>query len=484
MTDTVPTGPAPAGVRAWAGLAVIVLATMVIAADMTVLHLAVPHISADLAPSGMQQLWIVDIYGFVIAGLLITMGALGDRFGRRKMLLLGAGLFGLASTIAAFSTTATMLITARGLLGIAGAMMMPSTLALVRTMFVDPRQRGLAIGAWSAGFSGGATLGPVVGGVLLESFWWGAVFLMAVPIMALLVTLGPALLSEHRRAQPGRLDLLSAALWLLTMLATVYGLKRTAADGASTASLVAIAVGVALGVVFVRRQQQLTNPLLQLRLFCRRTFATPLVAIMIATLTFAGAQFFIGQHLQMLTGLSPLQAGLWLLPGAAVSTGSTLLSPLLARTIPKIRLIVAALALMTAGLGVLASITADSEPATVAFAFALMAIGFGPVLALGTDLATGSAPTDDAGAAAGVVSTNSDLSVSLGIALLGSIGAAATSRTSSLRMSPTVPPGPPRTPSAVPSPPRTNYPSTRRHCSSTRRVSPSPTVCRPSARSA
>lgn len=416
-----------AGPGAWIGLIVLVLATMVIAVDMTVLHLAVPHLSADLAPSSTQLLWIVDIYSFVIAGLLITMGTLGDRFGRRRLLLLGGGLFGVASAAAAFAVDPVMLIAARALLGVAGAMLMPSTLSLVRTMFPDARQRSVAIAVWSAGFSAGATLGPVIGGVLLEHFWWGAVFLLAVPVMVLVVTLGPILLPEHRSPRAARFDLHSAALWLLSMLAVVYGLKKFAAggpDGIPASALMVLFAGVLLGMVFVRRQRALPEPLLDLTLLGRRGFAGPLGAVLVATVGFAGAQFFLGQYLQSLVGLSPLWAGLCLLPGAAGSTAGTLLSPLLARRISAVLLVAGSMVVMATGFGALALFTATTDAVSVAIAFGLLAIGFGPVLALGTDMMTGAAPADRAGAAAGIVSTNGDLSVSLGIALLGSIGTA------------------------------------------------------------
>src|ERR671919_795145 len=235
-----------AGRREWIGLAVIALPCLLYSMDLTVLNVAVPHLSADLKPSSSQLLWIIDIYGFLVAGFLITMGTLGDRIGRRRLLLIGAVAFGVASVAAAFSTSAEMLIAARALLGIAGATLAPSTLSLIFNMFHHPQQRTFAIGVWIASYSAGAVIGPVVGGLMLEFFWWGSVFLLAVPVMALLLVLGPVLLPEFRNPEAGRLDLFSAALSLAAVLAIVYGLKQTAQDGVDLLPSATVVVGLAL----------------------------------------------------------------------------------------------------------------------------------------------------------------------------------------------------------------------------------------------
>ena len=227
--------------REWIGLAVIALPCLLYAMDLTVLTLAVPSLSADLRPSSTELLWIVDIYGFLVAGFLITMGTLGDRIGRRRLLLIGAGAFGGASVVAAFSSSPEMLIASRALLGIAGATLAPSTLSLIRNMFEDDQQRTVAIGIWITSFSVGAAIGPLVGGVLLESFHWGSVFLLAVPVMALLLAIGPRLLPEYRDPNPGRLDLASAALSLVAVLAVIYGIKAIAKDGIGLASVAPVA---------------------------------------------------------------------------------------------------------------------------------------------------------------------------------------------------------------------------------------------------
>ncbi|MDQ3951174.1 MAG: MFS transporter, partial [Gemmatimonadota bacterium] len=256
-----------AGRREWIGLAVIALPCLLYSMDLTVLHLAVPQLSADLKPSSAQLLWIIDIYGFLVAGSLITMGTLGDRIGRRRLLLIGAGAFGIASVLAAFSTSAEMLIATRALLGIAGATVAPSTLSLIRNMFLDPQQRTVAIGVWITSYSVGAAIGPLLGGVLLEYFWWGSVFLIAVPVMVLLLVVGPVLLPEYRDPEAGRPDLMSAAMSLAAVLVVIYGLKQLAQNGFRWLPTLSILAGLAVGVAFVRRQQKLADPLIDLRLF-------------------------------------------------------------------------------------------------------------------------------------------------------------------------------------------------------------------------
>src|SRR5687768_7699207 len=226
------TTPAPrAGRREWIGLSVIAIACVLYVMDLTVLHLAIPHLSRDLRPSSSQLLWIIDIYGFMVAGSLITMGTLGDRIGRRRLLMIGAAAFGIASIVAAFSTSPEMLIATRALLGLAGATIAPSTLSLIRNMFLNAEQRQTAIAVWITSFSVGAAIGPLLGGLVLEFFWWGAAFLLAVPVMIALLILGPRLLPEYKDPDPGRLDLVSAGLSLVAVLAMIYGLKQFAQDG-------------------------------------------------------------------------------------------------------------------------------------------------------------------------------------------------------------------------------------------------------------
>ena len=264
--------PTPrAGNKEWIGLAVIALPCMLYSMDLTVLNLAVPHLTADLKPSSSELLWIVDIYGFLIAGFLITMGTLGDRIGRRRLLLIGAAAFGSASILAAFSNSAETLILSRAILGIAGATLAPSTLSLIRNMFLDPKQRTVAIGVWVASYSAGGAIGPVIGGMMLEYFWWGSVFLIAVPVMILLLTLGPIFLPEFKDPNAGRLDFISALLSLAAVLSMIFGLKKIAEHGIGLIPVLSILVGIGIGALFLRRQRRLADPMIDLKLFGSRS---------------------------------------------------------------------------------------------------------------------------------------------------------------------------------------------------------------------
>jgi MFS transporter, DHA2 family, multidrug resistance protein len=415
-----------AGRREWTGLAVLALACLLYAMDLTVLHLAVPSLSADLRPSSAQLLWITDIYGFMVAGFLITMGTLGDRIGRRRLLLLGAAAFGVVSVGAAFSTSPEQLIAGRALLGIAGATLAPSTLSLIFSMFTDPRQRSTAIGIWITSFSAGGAIGPVLGGVLLERFWWGSVFLLAVPVMALLLVLGPRVLPEYRDPNAGRLDLVSALLSLVAVLSLVFGLKLAAQDGLGTLAVSAVVVGLVVGVAFAHRQLRLADPMIDLQLFRIRAFnaslATNLVGIFIAV----GYFLFVAQYLQLVLGLSPLEAGLWSLPSAVGFIVGSNLAPRVLRRVRPAVVTGAGLAMAAAGLAVLTQVggSPDADLGILAGASLVISLGLAPVFTATTDLIVGSAPPERAGAASGISETGAELGGALGIAILGSIGVA------------------------------------------------------------
>ncbi|WP_018657525.1 MFS transporter [Actinomadura flavalba] len=412
-----------AGLREWLGLAVLALPTLLLALDITVLHLAVPHLSAALAPSSTQLLWTIDIYAFMIAGFLVTMGTLGDRIGRRRLLLIGATAFGAASALAAYATSPEMLIAARTLLGIAGATLMPSTLSLISNMFRDPQQRGLAIGVWATMFSAGIAVGPVVGGVLLEHFWWGSVLLLGVPVMVVLLVAAPFLLPEFR-SPGGRLDLPSVLLSLAAMLPATYGIKETAKHGLGAVPLAALAVGVLAGVVFVRRQRRLPDPLLDLALFRERRFTGALVLLLFGTAVIGGSYLFVNQYLQMVEGLSPLRTGLWLLPAAVALVATSMAAPVVVRRVAAGPVLAVTLVVMTAGFLVLTQAGPAGGLAPVVTGMVLAYAGIGPLLALGTDLVVGAAPPERAGAASAVSETSTEIGGAIGIAVLGSVGTA------------------------------------------------------------
>jgi DHA2 family multidrug resistance protein-like MFS transporter len=415
--------PPKAGRREWLGLAVLMLPTLLIVMDLTVLHLAVPHLSADLQPSSTQLLWIVDIYGFMIAGSLVTMGTLGDRIGRRKLLLIGAAAFGVASILAAFSTTAAMLIAARALLGVAGATLMPSTMSLIRNMFLDEKERTVAIGVWVSGFSVGSAIGPLVGGFLLEHFWWGSVFLLGVPVMALLLGLGPILLPEFRDPQAGRLDLFSAALSLVSVLAVIYGLKQIAQEGPGWQPILFIVLGLVIGLVFVQRQRKLADPLIDLDLFRLPAFSMSLVTYTLGVFVAFGVFLFIAQYLQLVLGLSPLQAGLWSVPGAITSIIGSNGAPLLVRRVRPAFVIAGGLVLGAVGFALLTQIGVDSL-ALIVVGWGIMSLGFGATFTLTADLVVGTAPVERAGAASALSETGAEFGGALGLAVLGTLGIA------------------------------------------------------------
>jgi DHA2 family multidrug resistance protein-like MFS transporter len=410
--------------REWIGLAVIALPCLLYSMDLTVLYLAVPHLTADLTPTSAQLLWITDIYGFLIAGSLITMGTLGDRIGRRRLLLIGATAFGIASVLAAFSTTAEMLIATRALLGIAGATLAPSTLSLIRNMFLDPHQRTLAIGIWATSFSVGGALGPLLGGLMLEQFWWGSVFLLGVPVMALLLVVGPKLLPEFRDPNAGRLDLMSAAMSLAAVLSMIYGLKQIVQDGAGWLPAVFILAGVAIGVAFVRRQQHLADPLIDLRLFRVPAFSAALATNTLSIFVAFGTFLFTAQYLQLVLGFSPLKAGLWTMPSSVGFIIGSMTAPLLVRRFRPAYVMAGGLMLVAAGLIVLTQVDGPSALAFLVTGTVVLALGLSPVVTLGTDLIVGSAPPERAGAASSLSETGAELGGALGIAVLGSIGTA------------------------------------------------------------
>ena len=404
------------------GLAVIALPCLLYSMDVTVLNLAIPRLSADLQPTSVQLLWIVDIYGFLLAGSLITMGTLGDRIGRRKLLTIGAAAFGAASVFTAFASSAAQLIAARAVLGVAAATLAPSTLSLIRNMFVDADERTTAIAVWVASFSAGAAIGPVVGGGLLEHFWWGSVFLIAVPVMIVLIVLAPVLLPEFRNHDAGRLDLASAALSMGAVLAVIYGLKQIAQDGLGRWPVLSMLAGVAIGVVFVHRQHALRDPLIDLSLFRRRDFTAALATNVLDFFVGFGIFLFMAQYLQSVLGLPPLKAGLWTVPWALGFIVGSMLTPMFVRRVRPAFVMAGGLVLAAVGFAVLAQLPAAPGLTMIVVGSVILSLGLAPMTTLATDIMVGMVPPERAGAASSVSETSSEFGGALGIAVLGSLG--------------------------------------------------------------
>ena len=417
--------PAQAGRREWTGLGVLLLPLLLVSMDVSVLYFAVPFISRDLQPSSTQQLWIFDVYGFVLAGLLITMGSLGDRIGRRRLLLTGAAAFSLASLGAAYSHTAGQLIAARAVMGIAGATLMPSTLALIRNMFHDEKQRRTAITIWTSGTMSGIALGPVLSGFLLNHFWWGSVFLINVPFMILLLALAPALVPEFRAPQAGRFDLIGSAASLGAVLPAIYGISEIAANGPDFARAASIAAGAAVGAGFIWRQAHGSAPMIDLRLFRSRGFTGSVAMNLVSMFAIVGFAIFATQYLQSVLGMKPLTAALWsLVPMAGTMTAA----PLTRVLVPHVdRAYIAAGGFLVAGAGfaALTQLRAHSPIWFILIGATVYAGGIVGVISVGTELVMGAVPPERAGAAAAVVETATEFGGALGMAVLGSIGIAA-----------------------------------------------------------
>ncbi|WP_237762467.1 MFS transporter [Arthrobacter sp. ERGS1:01] len=410
-----------AGLPQWLALAVLTLPVLLIAVDSTVLGFAVPALTEALRPSGVQLLWIVDIYSFMLAGLLVTMGTLGDRIGRRRLLLIGSAGFGAASALTAYSSSPEMLIAARAVLGCAGATLMPSTLSILRHLFHNARQRRLAIAIWSATASGGAALGPILGGFLLEHFWWGSVFLINAPVMVLILIAAPLLVPESKDPHPGKYDLPSAALSLAAILPVIYGIKMLAADGPAPMPAFSLVVGLLLGAAFIRRQKRLADPMIDVRLFTNATFSAGVVINLFSVFALVGVFFVVTQYLQLVLGLGPLEAALWLMPAMVAEALSALAGVWLVRLMPLNRAVCLGLVLAGAGIG-LSTLTASHPfPGIIFVGFLLLGLGSGLAYALSNDAIIAAVNPERAGAAAAVSETAYELGAALGVAILGTV---------------------------------------------------------------
>lgn len=410
-----------AGTKEWLGLSILMLPTILLSLDITVLHLALPHLATALRANSVEQLWILDIYGFMIAGFLVTMGTLGDRIGRKRLLLIGASAFGIASIAAAFSTSATMLIITRALLGISGATLMPSTLSLIRNMFHNPKQRTFAISLWMMSFSGGAVMGPLIGGMMLEYFWWGSVFLLGVPVMLLLLVTAPFLISEYKDTSAGRMDFISVIQSLASILLIIYGMKDIAVGNFHFSSIFCLFIGVILGWIFLKRQQLISHPLLELKLFHNKTFSVSLAIMLLGMIIQGGFLLLLAQYLQMVKGLTPLEAGLWMIPFSSGSIIGSLLAPILTRWISRIHVIAIGLSLSALSCVLISFIDTDVNIMVLIISSALFTLGFAPLFVFSTDLIVGSVPPEKSGTAASLSEMSGELGMALGVAIIGSI---------------------------------------------------------------
>ncbi|MFJ8165437.1 MFS transporter [Streptomyces sp. NPDC096136] len=414
---------ASGGANRWVVLAVLCVSLVLVALDATILHVAVPAVTEDLRPGSQELLWIVDAYPLVCASLLILFGTLGDRVGRRRILLLGYTLFGAASAIAALADDAQVLIGARALLGVGGAMIMPATLSILRQVFPDRRERALAIGIWTAVAAIGAASGPVLGGFLIQHFWWGSVFLINIPLMALVLPLGRWLLPESRGSADGPWDVLGALMAAAGVLGVVLGVKRIGAERqlADPQALVPLVLGTVLLLLFVRRQKRREHPLIDMRMFSRAAFSTSVGCIVLAMLALVGLELIAVQYLQLVLRLSPLETGLRLLPltfaaMAAGATGSYTLQRVGPRTMVSLGFV------LTAGAVLLLTLMGQHDrPALLTAGFVLLGFGLQTTLFAAYESMLSEAPVEAAGGAASIGETSYQLGAGMGIALLGSV---------------------------------------------------------------
>lgn len=428
MTDHTGTAAPRATTREWVGLALMLLTMLVLASDLTVLFFALPTINADLDPTATQGIWIVHIYGFLIAGLLITMGRLGDRIGSRRLLMIGTAAFAVLSVVAAYSVSAEMLIVVRALLGIAGATLMPSLLALLRSMFRDDAQRRFAIAVIISGFTAGGAIGPLLGGALLEFFWWGSAFLINVPPLVLLLVLGPKLLPESAKTGSGRLDFGSVALSVAGMLAIVFGIQELAAgpeSGMGTETwmdVLLILLGTAVLYAFVRRQQVVRDPLFDLRMLRNPRVSVALGTLLLVGMGIVGVFYLITQYLQWVEELSPLIAGLWTLPYIVVNIAGAMIGPMLVGRFRQASVVTAGLVVAVFGLVAVAIATSLGVDTWLLMATAsIVGLGHGFAISLLSDFIISGAPEEQAGSAAAAQEVGGELGTATGIAAGGAV---------------------------------------------------------------
>ncbi|MFI6922275.1 MFS transporter [Nonomuraea spiralis] len=411
------------GLRAWLGLLVILGPVLLVSMDGSILFLAMPRISQALTPTADQALWTLDIYGFAVGSLLVAFGNIGDRYGRLRLLMIGAAVFGVASTAAAYAPSAELLIVARAVMGVAGATLLPSALAVLSELFADPRRRAQAIGVFAAAFAAGFAAGPVAGGVLLERFWWGSVFLVNLPVIALFLIFAPILLREVRVTRPGRIDVPSVVTSAAGLLLAIYGLKRAAAEGLSAVPVLAGLAGLALLAWFVRRQRGLAQPLIEFSLFRDRVFTMAIVTGLLPLAAWSASAYLAGVYLQSVLGLPVLGAALLALPGAVVLTVTCVVTPFVVDRVGKRTALVACHLFIAAGLLLLLPVAVTGGAGWYVASTVVAGVGYGISFSVVADTAVGAVPAERAGAAGALAETSNEIGNALGIALLGSLAA-------------------------------------------------------------
>jgi MFS transporter, DHA2 family, multidrug resistance protein len=407
--------------REWTGLFVLSIACLLYSMDLSVLFLAIPSITRELQPTPTELLWINDVYGFMVAGFLVTMGTLGDIYGRRKILLIGAAAFGAASLLCAFASDAKSLIAARALLGIAGATIAPSTLSLLFSMFKREDERTQAMGIWGTAFALGGLLGPVVGGVLLNWFHWGSVFLINVPIMLALIVIGPRILPEYKNEKAGHIDLWSVLLSLASVLTIVYALKEVAAYGWYAMALPQMLGGAMIGWLFYRRQKRIEHPLVDFELFKSARFNVILLANLAGIFFIFAIFLFQNLFFQLVLNLSPLEAGLWSVLPSLVFCVLSLKTYLITARTGQENAVIWGLALFALSAGLMAWSAWAHSLFGILGSSMLMAVGFVPVILTTTNLIVSAAPPERAGAASALSETCAEFGGALGVGLLGSL---------------------------------------------------------------
>ncbi|MDP5227774.1 MULTISPECIES: MFS transporter [Arthrobacter] len=407
--------------RKWTALALLMVPVLLVAVDNTALTFALPAITSALHASGVELLWIIDAYPLVLAALLVAMGNLGDRIGRRKLLMIGSTGFGLASIAAAFSPTAGALIAGRAALGLFGATLMPSTLSLIRNIFTDANQRRLAIAIWAAVFSGGAAVGPILGGWLVDHFWWGAVLIAPAVLLIPLLAFGTKLIPESKDSSPHPVDLPSILLSILAMGPLAIAIKELTVHGLQPLPIALAFFGVGMGVVFVRRQLRIPYPMLDMSLFANPVFSTSISANVLSFTSMTGFIFFFSQHLQLVTGLTPLDAGLLMLPASVATIIAGLASVPLVRAVRPGLVVAGGLFLSTAAYFLVALLGEAVGMPVYLLAVYLLSIGIGAAETISNDLIMSSVPAEKAGAASAISETGYEFGALLGTAVLGSI---------------------------------------------------------------